>query len=214
MPATSWTLLNLLQRPEVFEKVYNEVSQVASVDEKSGKISVDIPTLMSLPWLLAVYTETLRLRVHFNVTREITQDIEIDNHILKAGHIVMAPTYIAHTLDPSWATQKYPARDFCPERFLVFGEKDTAPKFSAGEAGGKMFPYGGGIFLCPGRNFAKQEIMAAIAFMLLSFEFKVLEYVKMDGSKSDRGPRLDELFVGSGVTPPDRDIKVRLKKRG
>jgi cytochrome P450 len=100
--------LSLLQRPEVFEKVYNEVAQLANVDKSSGKVRIDIPTLMSQPWLLAVYTETLRLRVHFNVTCEITQDIEIDGHVLKAGHIVMAPTYIAHTLDPSWTTEKYP----------------------------------------------------------------------------------------------------------
>jgi cytochrome P450 len=206
--------LSLLQRPEVFEKVYNEVAQLANVDKSSGKVRIDIPTLMSQPWLLAVYTETLRLRVHFNVTCEITQDIEIDGHVLKAGHIVMAPTYIAHTLDPSWTTEKYPVWEFCAERFLIFDEKASAPKFSVGEAGGKMFPYGGGIFLCPGRNFAKQEIMAAIAFMLLSFDFEVLGYVKMDGGKSDRGPRLDEQFAGAGVTPPDRDIRVRLRKRG
>jgi cytochrome P450 len=160
---------------------------VADIDESSGKLKVDITSLMSLPWLLAVYTETLRLRVHFNVTREITQDIEIDGHILKAGHLVMAPTYIAHTLDAAWTSDKYPVRDFYPERFLIFDEKGSAPKFSTGEGGGKMFPYGGGIFLCPGRNFAKQEIMAATAFMLLNFEFEVLGFVKMDGSKSERG---------------------------
>ena len=58
-----------------------------------------------------------------------------------------------------------------------------------------------------------QEIMAAIAFVLLSFDFEVLGYVKMDGSKSDRGPRLDEQFAGAGVTPPDRDIRVGLRRR-
>jgi cytochrome P450 len=50
-----------------------------------------------------------------------------------------------------------------------------------------MFPYGGNIFLCPGKNFAKQEIIAATAFMLLSFDFEALRYLKMDGSHSDRG---------------------------
>lgn len=166
--------MSLLQRPDLFKKVHSEVSQVANIDKSSGKLTLDIPSLMSLPWLLAVYTETLHLRVHFSVTREIIQDIEIDGHILKAGHLVMASTYIAHTLDPAWTSSRYPVRDFYPERFLIFDEKASAAKFSTGEAGGKMFPYGGGIFLCPGRNFAKQEIMAAIAFMLLTFDFEAL----------------------------------------
>jgi len=205
--------MNLLQRPNIFEKIKKEVSQVANVDKDSNKLRLDVPALLVLPWLLAAYTETLRLRVHFNVTREITQDIEIDGHILKAGHIVMAPTYIAHTMDPSWTTEKYPVKEFYPERFLIFDEKGSTPKFSVGGAGGKMFPYGGGIYLCPGRHFAKQEIMAAIALMILRFDFEVLGYVKMDGTRSDRGPRLDEEFAGSGVMPPDRDMRVRLRKR-
>ena len=207
--------MNLLQRPEIFSKVFTEVSSIANMSKTtSGCASVDVPALMSQPWLLAVYTETLRLRVHFNVTREIIQDIEIDGHVLKRGHIVMAPTYIAHTLDPSWATDKYPLGDFYPERFLIFDEKAPGvSRFSTGEAGGKMFPYGGGIFLCPGRTFAKQEIMAAIAVMLLRFDFEVLGYVKMDGTKSDRPPRRDEEYVGSGVMPPDRDLRVRLRRR-
>jgi cytochrome P450 len=205
--------MNLLQRPNVFEKVKKEVSQVANVDKDSNKLRLDIPALIALPWLLAVYTETLRLRIHFNVTREITQDIEVDGHILKAGHIVVAPTYIAHTTDPSWTTEEYPAKEFYPERFLIFDEKGSTPKFSAGRTGGKMFPYGGGIYLCPGRHFAKQEIMAAIVLMILRFDFEVLGYVKMDGTRSERGPRLDEEFAGSGTMPPDRDMKVRFRKR-
>jgi cytochrome P450 len=194
-------------------KVHSEVSQVANIDKPSGKLTLDIPSLMSLPWLLAVYTETLRLRAHFSVTPEIIQDIEIDGHILKAGHLVMASTYTAHTLDSAWTSSRYPVRDFYPERFLIFDEKASAAKFSTGEAGGKTFPYGGGIFRCPVRNFAKQEVMAAIAFMLLTFDFEVLGYVKMDGSPFDRRPRLDERFAGPGVTPPDRDMRVRLRRR-
>jgi hypothetical protein len=63
-------------------------------------------------WLLAVYTKTLHLRVHFNITRTITH-VGVDGQILKASHIVMAPTYIAHRLDPSWNSENYPAvREF------------------------------------------------------------------------------------------------------
>lgn len=48
-----------------------------------------------------------------------------------------------------------------------------------------MFPYRGSIFLCPGRNFAKLEIMAAILFMVFGFRFEALSYLK-DGWESFR----------------------------
>jgi hypothetical protein len=74
-----------------------------------------------------------------------------------------------------------------------------------------MFPHSGGVFLCLGRNFAEREILAAVAFVLLSFDFEMLVYVKMDGSKLERGPRLDDRFAGAGVTPRDRDMRVMIR---
>jgi len=147
------------------------------------------------------------------------EDIEINGHVLKKGHIVMAPSYIAHLLDPYWETERYPVKDFCPERFLDFGEKvekgdaSSEPTFVAGTKGSKMFPYGGGTAICPGRFFAKQEIMAAVALIVLNFDLEVLGFTNMDGTPSARRPHLDAAYHGAGVSPPDRDIKIRLRRR-
>lgn len=40
---------------------------------------------------------------------------------------------------------------------------------------------GGGISICPGRHFVKQEIMAAIALIVVNFDIELLEYVHEDG---------------------------------
>lgn len=50
-------------------------------------------------------------------------------------------------------------------------------------------------------------------FLLLTCNLKALGYVQMDGRLADREPRLDERFVGVGATPPDRDMRVRLRRR-
>jgi hypothetical protein len=71
---------------------------------------------------------------------------------------------------------------------------------------------GGGVSICPGRHFAKQEIMATVALILLTFDIELEEYVKMDGSKSDRGPKDDPWYCGTAAMPPDRDMKLRWTK--
>jgi len=66
--------------------------------------------------------------------------------------------------------------------------------------------------MCPGRHFAKQEILLVMAAILSRFEVQLIEWTNLgDGSKSDREPRNDEHYGGMTM-PPDRDAKVRWKR--
>lgn len=65
---------------------------------------------------------------------------------------------------------------------------------------------------CPGRHFAKQEIMMAIAVIVAKFEIKLVDWVNLDGSKSDRLPRDDARFAGVIAMAPDRDVKIKWKR--
>jgi len=76
-----------------------------------------------------------------------------------------------------------------------------------------MGSIGGGVAICPGRHFAKQEIMLTIAILASKFDYEFVEWVKMDGTPSDRPPRNDTKYAGAAGVPPDVDIKVRLKRR-
>jgi hypothetical protein len=67
--------------------------------------------------------------------------------------------------------------------------------------------------MCPGRFFAKQEVVTAVAMFIWKFEFEFVEFVMMDGKHSDRGPELDIGNVGAGAVVPDRDVRVRLRRR-
>jgi len=72
---------------------------------------------------------------------------------------------------------------------------------------------GGGYVMCPGRHFAKQEIMLAIAVFVTKFDIEFMEWTMPDGSKSDRPPQDDRRFAGFIARSPDRDVMVRLRKR-
>lgn len=67
--------------------------------------------------------------------------------------------------------------------------------------------------ICPGRHFAKQEILIAIAAILYKFDFEMVEWRTLDGKKSDRPAQDDRNFAGVIAMPPDRDLRMRWKRR-
>ncbi len=54
-----------------------------------------------------------------------------------------------------------------------------------------LFPYGGGTTICPGRFFAKQEILLTIGLLVSKFDIEFVEWTMHDGSPSDRAPKND-----------------------
>lgn len=71
---------------------------------------------------------------------------------------------------------------------------------------------GGGVSMCPGRHFAKQEIMMTLAIMVAKFDVKFVGWTKPDGSPSDRPAKNNDKYAGSAAMPPDRDMKVSWKR--
>lgn len=72
---------------------------------------------------------------------------------------------------------------------------------------------GGGISICAGRNFAKHEVLLAVAMIVLKFDVEFIEWITPNGTRSDR-PAKDDSGYGNGIAaPPDRDMKVRWRKR-
>jgi len=65
--------------------------------------------------------------------------------------------------------------------------------------------------MCPGRNFAKQEIIGTLALFLTQFEVEVVGWVTLDGKEASERAAGD--IVGMVVTQPDRDLKVRVTRR-
>ena len=55
--------------------------------------------------------------------------------------------------------------------------------------------------------------MAAVAFIVLTFDFEYIENTTIDGRPTARSPQMKADFAGSGAVPPDGDIRVRITKR-
>jgi cytochrome P450 len=207
---TSWIVIEILSRPGLIDRIREEVTRAVTTDAKTGSPIVNIPLLVTLPLLHSVYSECLRLRNSVQVVRQLRNDLEVDGYVLKAGNLVIAPSWLAHRDSSTWSSpghdlngDSHLANDFWAERFLHRG-KTTMES-------GNYFPYGGGTAACPGRYYAKQEILAAVALLVAYCEFEPISFVDQSGQRSDSGPQ-----VGSearGVARIDRDLLVRMRRR-
>lgn len=80
-----------------------------------------------------------------------------------------------------------------------------APEFSLAGVTNSWVPYSGGPRLCPGRHFAKQEMISAAAMMMAAFDIKL--------SENCQRPSNDAKYFGFGTLPPDSKIPCRMRRR-
>lgn len=73
-----------------------------------------------------------------------------------------------------------------------------------------MFVIGTG----PGRVFAKQEALGALAMVLLKFNFEEVKgFVDSDKKPTNSFPGYARAFAGSGALVPGGDLRVRVRRR-
>lgn len=80
-------------------------------------------------------------------------------------------------------------------------------EFSMDGLAASWIPYGGGISLCPGRHFAKREIIATTAILLSAYD---MELIHEEGKKR---PEVDLRSFGFGTMPPNRKMPCRIRRR-
>lgn len=81
----------------------------------------------------------------------------------------------------------------------------TSVKFTMSGLYGSWIPYGGGSRACPGRHFAKREILNTCAMLLAAFDIEILadeEALKVGGGR-----------YGLGAQKPAGKIPARIRKR-
>ncbi|KAH0433866.1 hypothetical protein CcaCcLH18_05618 [Colletotrichum camelliae] len=221
VPVTTWFIMELLKDPSLFDAVRAEASEALLVDPETGKRGFDSQKLVSLPLLQSIYIECMRLHVSIGITREIMEDTVLDGYRLKKGSLIQAPTNLGHQDDDVWARNGHPASEFWAERHVrrrvktvdeATGEIKTERIFVMAGKPSDFFPFGGGVSMCPGRHFAKQEILLTVATLVTRFDMEVLEWTYMDGRKSDRPAKDNEKYFLNAAVPPDRDVRIRWKR--
>ncbi|KAK1966434.1 cytochrome P450 [Colletotrichum sublineola] len=219
IPQAAWAVMEVVKDPSLFKAVREEVQEALIMDPGTNQPTFDMPKLVTLPLLQSVFAETLRMHVSINITREVLEPMEIDGYFLEKGSLVQAPTQIGHLNEEVWGVEGHPASEFWAERHIRHTEKvdedgtmKKTKEFSMAGRPSDFFPFGGGVSMCPGRFFAKQEIMLAVAMIVTRFDVEFEDWVKFDGSSSDRPAINDKAYIGAGAVPPDRDMKVRWRR--
>jgi cytochrome P450 len=233
-----WMVLELARDPALLKAVQEEVATTETTDPNTKERTFDIQKLATLPLLQAVFTETLRLRMNFNIIRQVKEPFDVDGYTLKKGAMLQAPMMVAHYDEAVWASEGHPASEFWAERHIKYVDETNDSGsimkkriFAIAGRPSSYFPFGriyrnsytvrlvkltcktgGGPPVCPGRHFSKHEIMTTIGLMVSKFKFEHVEWTYLDGRPSDRMAHSDQRYCGAGAMPPDRDMKIRWKR--
>ncbi|KAI3334168.1 cytochrome P450 [Ustulina deusta] len=219
--ATSWVIFDIYRDPELLASVRAEVD-ACRIDTRNEDTHVefDIDRLFRSPVLQAVYAETLRLRMHFYIIRMPDKaDMRIRDWVIPRKKVIVTPTTVAHMDTEAWSTgsnNEHSLDQFWVGRFLSYPpnnthdaskSRDSAPTFSIKEVEGSWIPYGGGPRQCPGRHFAKRQILLTTALIVSLIDCEILEEglnAKEDFSLSG---------FGGGVSHSAGKIPVRIRRR-
>jgi cytochrome P450 len=141
--ALAWALAEILPRPEVVDRLADELRRV------TGGGPPEAEHLQALEYLDGSIRESLRLRpVAFFVVRKTVRPFAAGGREYPPGVVLCPCSYLVHRRD-----DLYPEPDrFRPERFL---ERKFGPH--------EWFPFGGGNRVCLGMPFALYEMKVLLA---------------------------------------------------
>jgi cytochrome P450 len=229
IPAATWFLLELLFDPALEARIHKEFSSALIQPTDPSHVPVfDINKLCSGPLCQSVYAETLRLRVQVMVQRTAVQDIDFCRWAIKKGEKISICSANEALDERVWNTgsesDPHPLDEFWADRFLIYPNDPTSgplkpreaaeipekvdergtPRFSLEGLGTNWIPFSGAPRLCPGRHFAKQEMISGTAIMLAAFEIELMTRKK---------PENDKTYFGFGTLPPKGKITCRIRRR-
>ncbi|KAI8942781.1 hypothetical protein NX059_000825 [Plenodomus lindquistii] len=175
-----WMLVHILNHEAILTEVRKEARQCTAM---SDDVSVVVKHLDTSPVILSVWHEALRFCTSAITIRDVSQDTEIGNTILKAGARVIVP-YKQMLRDTS--VFGHDAGSFRSSRFLRNKDLLKSPSFR---------PFGGGTTYCPGRFLAKKEVLLFVALVLVRFDVR-------KGGGHTQLPKLEEKRPCLGVMSP------------
>ena len=215
IPAAGWMLMHILNLHGDKTVLPQVMEELKTAERADG--SLDISILVSLPLVQSIYNEILRLYVDVLVTRGLKDDITLPLNsgkqtiLCEKNSIVIAPSYLGHRDETVWVDP--PCNQFFAKRFLRVNPVNEKRVSSTSGINGKFFPFGGGKTICPGRVFAKQEVLAAVAAVLLSFDIEPLGFTDERGKSTKKFPTPRKTYPGSAILATDGDMMARIRSR-
>ena len=181
----AWFMIWLQQRPDVNEKIRDEV--IASI-EQEGKF--DAIKVSELPYLTACLNESQRMSPSaVGFIRWLRYDTQIGDWLIPAGTAVLPNIYLTHR-DP--AIYGDDALEYKPERWL------EGRRFAPSE----FLPFGGGRRACVGMNQARQQLRIIFAELARRVDFT---------SEFQGTHTLPRSRMIGGQTEPEKGVWITVK---
>ena len=206
IPASFWLLAEVIRDPDLLSRVRETIAK-HKLATPPGTLDFDYTSLCNEPLLQSIYAETLRLHVAIFILRASDRrDVELRGWRVPRGEPILVSGF-GEQMDPSqWERSDHPegkpVGEFWAERFL----REDGGFSLKGRAGTSWLPYGGGQRMCPGRHFAKVEMIGSLAILLTLFDVEIAD--KVDGI-----PGNDMGGFGFGALWPKGRLPVRMRRR-
>ena len=203
-------LAETLRDPQLLVRIRRAIAK-NRIESPHGILDFNWTSLCNEPLLQSVYAETLRLHVAIFVLRSSDRsDVDIRGWRIPRGAPILVSGYDAQMAPEDWAPSDdphvKPVTDFWAERFLQNSRLEGNSAFGLKDRASKWLPYGGGTRICPGRHFAKLEIISSLAIMLTFFDIEILD-------KAYRIPVNDMVGFGFGTLWPKEKMPIRIRRR-
>ena len=204
-----WCAFEIYRDPQLLRDIRLEAESCIISRSADGKeVEFDTDALVRQPLLQAVFIETLRLRVHGFILRyPSTQDLQVNEWTFPKKNIVLTCATTAHLNPDIWSTTQRgsrPANVFWPSRFLK-QTQDGKVEFTLEGTEGSFVAFGGGVHACPGRHFAKREVLRTIALLVTLFDVEVMD---------ERGAmEMSAVKFGFGLLGPTGKVPARMRRR-
>ena len=206
-----WLVLYIYATPGLIDSLREELAPVVTIENEKGLDGISIPRITNIdlaavvsecPLLKSCTLEALRLGNDPASIRRLNQPISFQDAdkttSLPAGTWISVP----HAVTQFDASNFPSPQEFIPDRFI---HKDDTGKPVV--RAGKMRPWGAGAGMCKGRTFAERQMMVTAASLLMLWDMEPVAKTA-DGKWELPGTR-----PGTGAVRPDRDLKVKIKRR-
>lgn len=198
VPTTFWTFFHIFSDPSLLEEIRKQVRAITTISQsfETGilEYKISVRSLKDAPLLFSVQQEALRFRATGTQPRTVMQDILIgkDQYLLEKDSVVIISNRTVGFDEATWGAD---ADSFRADRF----DNSKVP-------GCAFRGFGGGLNLCPGKNFALAEVAALMAMLVMRFDV-----VPEGGSWGVPGQDLSNMSLQ--IAPPGRKVLVTIVPR-
>ncbi|KAB2569107.1 5-beta-cholestane-3-alpha,7-alpha-diol 12-alpha-hydroxylase [Lasiodiplodia theobromae] len=226
--AAFWAATEVFRSPELLRRVRAEVAACAS---DASSVGFDVDRLVEQPLLQSIFAETLRLHVHiYNSRRTGHAAVPLGDWSIPPDSVILLSSSPAHMDPNAWNAGRHgehPLDSFWADRFLIYpGDPFSGPKKKEGlcphkaaaathpgppifqldaSMAGSWIPFGGGALTCPGRHFAKRQMLLMCALLARDFDIEILA--------PDKALQNDWRTYGFGSQKPVGRVPYRIRRR-